>query len=301
MTCVTIYSADQHTEEMLRKLSDNYMQKMDYKQLSDYLMSACQYLKMGDLSGWKAKFSPEPTVPAKPQKRLRQSPCTAAVRPEAACKECHSEEVIDDVKNGQIVCTACGLIQLLVAFKGDTAHCSYNRMRSIAPVYIHRYSRLVNFLTIIRFMEGDSQPVIPTELKSRLRAELDGKTINGYEVRKALCRLKLSRRYLRHAMSFVREWNKNEIVTLPGDMVMKMIKMFRVIEFNFDKRRRRLWPGRKTFFSYKFILYQLLHEVGRGDLAGPHLLLKSKSLLLKQMGVYKRVCQYTGFTCTEKK
>lgn len=297
MTCTVTSSTETPTGETLTTLSDAFMQKMDLTQLSNYLMDAAQFLKTDDLQGWKTKFTPLPVTPLPVTKKLRQSPRTAAVVPEKACAGCHSLEVIDDVKNGQIVCTSCGLIQSLVAFKGDTAHCSYNRMKSLSAVYIHRYSRVVNFLTIIRFMAGDSHPVVDADTKCLLRAELDGKKVNSYEVRKALCRLGLSRRYRRHTMSFVREWNEKRFSDIPGQLIMTMVKMFRVIEFHFDKKKYRLWPNRKTFFSYKFILYQLLNQLDRPDLTGPHHLLKSKKLLHVQLDVYNNLCEYTGLTC----
>jgi hypothetical protein len=286
-----------HTEETLTILSDRMMSSLSSTKLSEYLMDAMEFLRNDDLDGWKRRFLPEPPKQEVKAKRLRQSPALAPYLPEDLCVECKSDLVIDDVKNGQVVCLSCGLIQLQGVFTADTAHCSYSRMRSLGRVHIHRYSRILNFMTIIRFAEGDTHPVVDDATLSLLRAELDGKKVNGFEVRKALCRLGLSRRYRRHSMTFVRMWGGELNVTIPGELVMILAKMFRRVEFFFDRHKHRVWPGRKTFFSYNFMLYQLLHEIGRSDLTGPHHLLKSQKLLQVQMGAYKRICQYSGFTC----
>ena len=286
-----------HIEETLTVMSDRMMSSMSSEKLSEYLMDAMEFLRTDDVTGWKERFKPEPVKPKPKTKRLRQSPALAPYLPEDLCVGCKSDRVIDDVKNGQLVCTACGLIQLQGVFKADTAHCSYDQMRTIGRVHIHRYSRILNFMTIIRFAEGDTHPVVDDETLSLLRADLDGKDINRYEVRKALCRLGLSQRYRRHAMTFVRMWGGELNTTIPGALVMKLAKMFRRVEFFFDRHKHRVWPNRKTFFSYNFMLYQLLHEVGRSDLTGRHHLLKSQKLLRVQMGAYKRICQYTGFNC----
>jgi hypothetical protein len=286
----------QHTEETLNTLSNQMMSSMTSTELSIYLLDAMEYLKTEDLEGWKKRFRPaeEKEIPKPVVKRRRQTPVKADVKPEEKCRGCNSDKVIDDIQNGQLVCIACGLIQLLGVFTGDTAHCSYDQIQNMGRVHIHRYSRIVNFMTVIRFAEGDTKPEIDDETRSRLQAELVGRKINGYEVRKALCRLGLSRRYRRHSMTFVREWGGEMYPSIPGDVVLKCAKLFRRVEFFFDRHKHRIWPNRKTFFSYNFMLYQLLHEVGRPDLTGPHHLLKSEKLLAVQLDAYRKISMYTG-------
>ena len=282
------------TDETLTMYHEEKMKAMvGSDQLFDYLLDVSEYIKNGDLEGWKVKFLPPP--PKKPVTRLRQSPVQAPVRPEALCTECKSDSVMDDVENGQLVCLSCGLIQLQGVFTADTAHCTFDQMQNMGRVHIHRYSRVANFMTVIRFAAGDTNPVISAETLSRLRAALVGKQINEYEMRKALCRLKLSRRYRRHAMSLVRRWHGETNPIIPGDVVMAMCKMFRRVEYFFDKHKHRIWPGRKTFFSYNFMIYQLLHELKCSEFTGPRHLLKSAKLLAIQCAAYKKICDFTGY------
>jgi hypothetical protein len=285
-----------HIEETLTVYHEKKMTEMVASgNLFDYLLDAAEYIKNEDLIGWKEKFQERPIVIKKPTKRLRQSPAQAPVCPEELCVECKSDSVIDDVENGQLVCLSCGLIQLQGVFTADTAHCTYDRMQTMGRVHIHRYSRVSNFMTVIRFAAGDTNPVISEETLLSLRVELGGRPINEYEVRKALCRLGLSRRYRRHAMSLVRKWDGETNIIIPGDVVMAMCKMFRRVEFFFDKQKRTIWPGRKTFFSYNFMIYQLLHELNCSEFTGSRHLLKSEKLLNIQRGAYKKICEFTGY------
>lgn len=301
MTISPMNCSQDHTEETLEKLSNQLMESMTSTDVCNYLLDAVPYMKTGDLIGWKRKFLPEeiPEPVSKPTKRLRQSPLTAPVMPMEKCKSCKSEDVIDDVRQGQIVCLSCGLIQLQGVFTADTAHCSYDRMQSMSIAYIHRYSRVLNFVNVIRMGEGDSRPEITQDTLSLLQAELGGQNVNDAAVRKALRSLGLSRRYRRHSMYFVWKFGGDTPKKIPGLLVKELAKLFLRIEFFFDKRRHLIWPKRKTFFSYKFILYQLLHQVGRPDLTGPQHLLKSTKLLNVQRDAYEVICKYTGLTFFE--
>lgn len=283
--------------ETLAMLSDAKMSSMQSTDALEYLMDAMEYLKSGDLTGWQEKFNPVQTITPPPAKRLRQCPSIAPVLPMDLCMECKSEDVIDDIHNGQIVCITCGLIQQRGVFTGDTAHCSYDRMRTMSAVHIHRYSRVKNFIEILRLGEGDSRPMIDQETMKSLQVAVDGlNVVDDISIRKVLRTLGLSQRYRRHSMFFVHKFGgRGTCPMIKAADVFRLVKMFRRVEVFFDLHRHKIWPNRKTFFSYKFILYQLLNEMGKPELTGPHHLLKSKKLLNVQRDAYYRICRYTTF------
>jgi hypothetical protein len=283
------------TAETLVKLHEQQMRAS--KNVYEYLMDAMEYLKTEDLSGWKARFQPTPPEAPMPVKRLRQSPVRAAFHPQHPCAGCKSEEVIDDVHEGQIVCLHCGLIQQLGVFWGGIAHCSYDQMSNLARVAIHRYSRVIHFMTVIRLGEGNSRPIVDTETLLLMQVDLVGENVDDCNVRKMLRRLGLSRRYRRHAAFFADKFGGERQREVPGTVVYAMAKMFRTLEFFHEKKHKRIWPnGRKAFFSYKFILYQFLHELGYESYTGQHHLLKSVKLLNVQREAYRIASRYTGFT-----
>ena len=278
---------DQHSDETsFHALHEAKCKTMTSStELLEYLMDSVNFLKTEDVEGWKQTFQPTPQVPLKPR-RLRQSPNTAPVIPMSACKGCGSEKVIDDVPQGQWVCIECGLIQQLGVCTADIAHCSYDRIQNTAHVHIHRYSRIVHSQNVIRLGEGNSSPEIDMKTMYRLQVALDGKYPTKENVILALKKLGLRRRYRRHAQALAVMCGAEAPKTFPADLVINMCKMFRRVEYFFDKFRRRVCPERKVFLSYKFVLYQLLHHYQRVDLTDKGQLLKGKELLREQRRIY---------------
>lgn len=271
----------------------------DETRLFDYLLNSQSYLKTGDLSGWKNHFQPQVVV-KQPVKRLRQCPSTAPVIPLPKCSGCQTMNVIDDVPQGQHVCTNCGLIQQQVVFTADSAHSSMSRLMNTARVSIHRYSRVVHFKTTIRLMQGDSRPQIPPETLSRMRAELDGNARPTVEnVNVILRKLGLARKYRRHRFTLTVLLGAPDIPLIDAQVILTMLKMFRRLEYFWDYHHKTIAPGRKVFFSYRFIFYQFAHHLGHPELTGKHHLLKNNKLSRRLIEAYRRSCQYTGFTCHE--
>jgi hypothetical protein len=282
------------SEETLTSLHDEKCKQMSSDELMNYLMDSMPYLKTEDLQGWKRKFTPE-NVPV--VKRRRMAPSAVTFTPMDPCTECGSEEVLDDTRNGQYVCLTCGLIQQLAVFTGDIAHCSWDRIKNGNRVYIHRYSRVVHFRSVISQLTGNSRPVISTETKSRMQVALDGRPPTEENVIEMIRRIGLSRRYRRHAVSLTRilGGTPRKEGEIPADVVLRMYKMFTRVEFHFNRLKKRICPKRKVFFSYKFLLYQFLRELGCSQWARPQYLLKCKRLLSKQCDMYRLICKETGY------
>lgn len=287
-------TGERTSEETLTILHDEKCKQMPSDELIDYLIDSVPYLKTNDVSGWKKRFAPEISVPV-PAKRRRQSPCAAIFTPLDPCVECKANTVFDDTRNGQFVCLTCGLIQSQVAFTADSAHCSYQRMRDMDCVYIHRYSRVVHFRAVISQITGQSNPEIDTETVTRIKEIIGDRVVDCKAVALALNELGLSRKYRRHATSISimlggREKDEDEI---PADVYYPMIKMFLRVESSFNRKRKRVCPNRKVFFSYKFLLYQFLCQLGASRWAKKEYLLKGPSLLENQRRMYRDICDET--------
>jgi hypothetical protein len=259
----------------------------------DYLMDSMEYLKTGDLEGWKLRFQPKVTTT---NKRLRQAPSLAPVIPLPNCSRCDSQDVIDDVPQGQYVCVNCGLIQQQGVFMGGPAHCSMERLMNTARVHIHRYSRVVHFLTTIRLMQADSHPMIGEEDLSRLRLACDGSNRpTAEDVTKGLRKIGLARKLRRHKHTLVVLLGGQAPDIIDASIVLRMLKLFRRLEYFWGYHKEIITPGRRVFFSYPFVFYQFCHQLGQPQLTGPRHLLKNKKLSQFQFDSYERSCAYTGF------
>ena len=288
--------ADKHTEETtLTQLHEKMCKSMGSTELLDYLMDSMEFLKTIDLTGWERRFMPVDTVPTPKVKRQRRSPNAACLIPMDRCVECGSDDVLDDITQGQWVCVSCGLIQQLGVCTGDIAHCSYDMIMNRYRVVIHRYSRIVHFKAVIFQSTGDTNPVIEKETLSLLRADIDGKDLNVEQMFVTLRRTTMSRRYRKHAHQLVAMLGGPKPKSIPSDIVRKMLVMFLAIEYHFKIKRHLICPNRKVFFSYKFLMYQILHELDATRYTGPHHLLKSRVLLDVQRKMYEKICVFTGF------
>jgi hypothetical protein len=293
MSTLTQSLKGETTEETLARL---HQQKLESSEdMMEYLLSSMEFLKTGDLDGWTKKFDPAP-VETKVKKRLRQSPNKAEFVPLNACRACSANEVVEDVTQGQQVCTHCGLIQTQGVFTGDIVHCSVDRLKNGNRVHIHRYSRVVHFRTSIRLMQGDSQPEISDDVLCRMRAELGGDCeVTASKVAKILLRLGLSRKYRRHRWRIACLLGGVELPMFDGSVLMEMFKKFRVLEYYWDHYHEEISPGRVVFFSYKFVFYQFCHMLGYPSYTGAHHLLKNEKLRRFQFDSYRRASKYTGF------
>ena len=210
-------------------------------QLYDYLMDSVEFLKNEDLTGWKRKFEESPVAPPPPRvKRLKQSPCCAPPisLQTPLCMECNNDTLLD---GSQIVCTTCGLIQLQGVFSVHIAHCTYRDRQSMTRVYIHYYDRVANFMTVIRFRNGDSDPEIPAEAMSDLQAALSGLPITITNVTAKMKDLGLNRKYTRHKYSITRILGGGKEKYITGDVVFKLVKIFKILNYMFFKYKKVIW------------------------------------------------------------
>lgn len=280
-----------HTDETLDTMMAEYAKNLTSTELFDFLLSSTTYVKTGDTHGWKRKFeTPEP-VP-KP-KRLKQSPNKAIYEPLPNCRKCNSDQVIDDVAEGQIVCVACGLIQQVGVFTGDPAHCSWDMLYNRPRVCIHHYSRVVYFLTVVRLLQGESSPQITDDTLSLMRAEIGGRPVTVEVVNAMLRKLKLADRYRKHRWSLVKMFGGDCPYYWDGRLVLELAKQFRTAEYAWLHFKETLTPNRTFFFSYRFLLYQFLHE--RGLEAPRSLLLKGEKQLQAHINSYFDMCTLTPY------
>lgn len=260
--------------------------------LYDYLMNAQDYLKTDDLAGWKKEFAPEPTPPAKKQKRLKQSPFVAPIIPQDLCKECGEDAVLEDTANGQWVCLKCGLIQSLGVSMAWGAHSTSKEFTGNPYVYIHLYSRIMYFKDIVRFCHGESQPKITQELWDHMRANID--IASGVQaIETYLDQHKLTCLLRRHKWSILVALGGKPLLNFPPQARLIMNKMFRCVEYYWKYYGKIVCPGRKVFFPYYILIFQFASQLG---LDPPRSLLPvRKKGAEKHIESYRKLCVFTKY------
>jgi len=267
--------------------------------LMDYLLRCQEFLKTGDVSGWKESFAPELLIPESPKKRRRGSPSALLWTPLPPCRSCKSSETIEDVKEGSVVCTACGIIQSTQTLGIDVAHMSIDRLMNGHRHVVHRYSRVVYFRSFLMSIQGNTRPVLSTEEQASLRLTLGGeKVITGAVVASVIKRLKLSNRLRRHTESIAITMSGGvyKPIVIPTHTFFELLTLFRRVEFWWDHGMSKNMPGRRVFLSYPYVYYQLCHHLKLHHLSGKHHLLQSRKLLGKLHKAYGRLARKAKLT-----
>ena len=106
------------------------------------------------------------------------------------------------MKEGSVVCTACGLAQVHQNLGISAANMSFEQLKSASRKKVHLYSRVVYFRSFLLGLQGKTRPTMSTEELGVLRATCAGESwIDEAVVSKALKRHKLAAKFRRHRFS----------------------------------------------------------------------------------------------------
>jgi hypothetical protein len=272
--------------ETLDQLHEDHLKKLHGEEQMDYLLSCQDYLKEEDVTGWKLQFAPELLTakisPEPLQKKRRMSPDAVVWAPHPPCTRCKSLEILEDTWGGSVVCTACGLVQISKLLGMDAANMSYEQLKNGNRKIVHRYSRVAYFRSFLLGLQGKTYPSISEEELSSLRAICVGENVDDETVKFALKKLKLATRFRRHRYTLAAMLNKAyKPVNIDGPTFIMFIRLFRMIECQWQHGLKRKLGERRVFFSYPYVFYQLCHHMNLMHLSGPHHLLHDQTLLNK--------------------
>ena len=286
------------TTDKLTHLHETHAENMEEEELMDYLLSCQTFLMENDLDGWIKNFAPETLTQEPPKKRRRGSPNDVKWKPLAACKSCKSNETVEDVKEGTVVCTACGIIQDTNIIGNTVAFMSIDGMRTGNRDVVHRYSRLVYFRSILNGLQGLTSPEISEANLTAIKASLGGAECSVGAVKVALKKLGLLKKYRRHIESITHKMTggRHMSTRIEGPVFFEILRLFRRVEYFWDRGCSKNMPGRRVFMSYPYVFYQLCFHMGLPH-SGLHHLLKSKHLQGLLHKSYGRLAKRAGLRC----
>ena len=260
------------------------MNSLNDEEVMDYLLECQSFILAGSVKDWTDRFNPA-AIPR--VKRRRIAPASVIFRELPACRECKSLDVIEDVKQGSIVCTDCGLVQshyiFTTTFK-DRENCSLRT--------VHRYSRIVYFKSLLKAMMGETSPDLTKSDIDKICKKLTT-PVTPASIHVALKQCGLQR-LSRHKVTLASVFGgyKGALVIDSADF-RELLRLFRHVEVEFDKTKRK----RRIFLSYPYLFYQLCVHMDRLKYSGQHHLLKCKHLLARQHKLYGPIAKQLGFTC----
>jgi hypothetical protein len=275
----------------------------------EYLLNCLDYLEANDVCGWKRRFAAESLSTEtselkhqeqRPKKKRRMSPDALVWQCLPPCRSCGSGDTVEDIREGSVVCTVCGLIQQTQILGVGDANMSYEQLKNGNRKKVHQYSRVVYFRSFLMGLQGKTRPIItPQELES-LRATCAGESslheVDEVCVVKALKKLKLSIKFRRHRYSIACMLNPHyKVVHIDASVFFLMLKLFRVVECHWQHGMKRKLGERKVFFSYPYVYYQLCVHLDLMHLTGKHHLLFNEQALNKQHYAYGCIAKKASF------
>lgn len=273
----------------LNELHANYEQtlKDSPDNLINYLLNSMEFLKTGDVQGWKDKFQPT----------LGAAQVESTTKTQTTCLSCRSTDFAEDVVQNVVVCRNCGLVSEHTLLKSDFAHCSISRARHIQRTYKHIYKRIVHFKTFVQHLAGNFKCPMTSEEENDLRHILNGHPITPNAVVVALKKLKLNKKLRKHKYQIARKLGGYKLMLFNDALTWHhMLKMFIRLEGVWRYHGKRIAPGRKIFLSYPFIFYQFCHLMNKREWLQDVQLLKNKKALTLQYAYWDEVCKITGWT-----
>lgn len=288
------------TELHEKKLEET---KSDQTSMINYLMDCQTFLKERDLHGWIKTFASElltPKVKEPQKKKRRMAPSSVIYQETPACVHCKSNKTIEDVREGILVCTICGIIQSRL-LKCDPNHVTYDRLKNGNRIVVHRYSRVVYFRSFLLKIKGETEPCLKENEKSLLHQAVvgkDKKTITPRFILQCLKQCKLMR-LRRHAISLSITLSKGEYkgTQITGEIFRQLLTLFRRIEFFWELGGKHILESRKVFFSYPYVFYQLCVHLKQKHLCREEYLLQSKSRLQLLHKAYGRLAKKANLQC----
>jgi ribosomal protein S27E len=268
----------------------------------EYLLNSVTFLSDQDVTGWKKRFQPDALTesssinqseeaPPK-KKRRRMAPGAVLLMPYPACKECKSEDIVEDHEEGRVVCIGCGMIQVTQLMGIASTNMTFDQIKNGPCTKIHLYSRVAYFRSFLMGMQALTKPQISEKELQDLRVACGGiNSPNVDAVAKEIRKLGMSSRFHRHRYTLTSMlFPSYKAVYISGRHFFDILRYFTRIEFNYIHMKDCM-GGRQSFFSYPYVFYQICYHMDCMQYTGKHHLLKDRSLLLKLHKAYKPIAE----------
>ncbi|KAJ3072188.1 hypothetical protein HDU98_004075 [Podochytrium sp. JEL0797] len=206
------------------------------------------------------------------------------------CSECQGET---QIKNGFIVCCACGSIDEHNVPEFQASYRDYQDSSYKTPF---SYKRSNRFHEILANLQGKETTEIPPYVIEAVRYEIrkehspDPTKLTREKVRCYLKKLSMSQ-YYEHIPCIMHKITGIAPVQLSPQVEEKLIDMFNLIQLPFETVRAKVAPSRSSFLSYNYSLSKFCELLDLHQYASCFTLLKSVDKLRVQDAIWKGICE----------
>ena len=206
------------------------------------------------------------------------------------CPECN-EVMVKHGNGGSLVCRTCGLCSTIqdstsgvVSFSDDVEYANFTYKRG------NHFQEWVN-TTMAKQNCDVPEDVKLQVMKVLVRDRVAPDSVNARRVREVLKELKL-RKWYEHAMLIACILTGREPPRMTPDMEDQLKLRFSQIQEPFEIYRETIFPDRKNFLSYSYVLYKLCELEDLEDFKQCFSLLKGRDKLFRQDQLWKAICNH---------
>lgn len=184
---------------------------------------------------------------------------------------------------GETVCTHCGYTEQLMTHTQEAVE--FNDRHETPYVY----KRAVHFTDWLMRANGMEITLIPHSVMRAVKHRLDGQATSIANIRSAL-RDTGNTKYYENAQQIYAHMNGVQVAPIPPKVMDQLKSMFAEMQGPYEHAKRALYPARKNFLSYSYILHKMCQLLGKDEFLPRFPLLRSRDKLKEAEAIWKSMC-----------
>lgn len=206
------------------------------------------------------------------------------------CENCNTEMLLN-ANNGIMICSSCGIQEPVIL---DSEKPSYKEPpKEMTSFCYKRINHLNEFLAQFQAKETTE---IPDDIYNEILVEIKKERVKNMakitpeKMRTILRKIKRND-YYEHIPYIINQLNGLPPPIISSEVEEIIRNMFREIQEPFETLRKKLFPTRKNFLSYNYVMYKFFELLELDEYLTCFQLLKSRNKLHQQDVIWKHICR----------
>ena len=210
------------------------------------------------------------------------------------CEHCDTEMLLN-ANNGIMICSSCGIQEPVIL---DSEKPSYKEPpKEMTSFCYKRINHLNEFLAQFQAKETTE---IPDDIYNEILVEIKKERVKNMakitpeKMRTILRKIKRND-YYEHIPYIINQLNGLPPPIISSEVEEIIRNMFREIQEPFETLREKLFPTRKNFLSYNYVMYKFFELLELDEYLTCFQLLKSRNKLHQQDIIWKHICAHLNW------
>ncbi len=211
------------------------------------------------------------------------------------CPNCDTQ--LERESDSSLVCSRCGVsVQVQDAVSTNV---SWNDEMDYVSFQYKRANHFCEWVNTSMAKQNCEIPkdIIDNCMKRLAREKILPEQIDAARIRQVLKELKL-RKYYEHSLLIACRLTGKTPPRITPEQEEELRNMFAQMQEPFEQVRDKLFPERKNFLSYSYILFKFCEILGLQDFKQNFTLLKGRDKLHKQDQIFRAICQKLNWSFT---